>query len=278
MWVPGCATRQEAYSLAMALVEYFDDKAVRPPIQIFATDISDPAVLERARAAVYPEGIEAEVTPERLRRFFRKEDHCYRIDKAIRDMCVFARQNVTSDPPFSHVDVITCRNVLIYLSTPLQKRVLPIFHYALNTPGYLVLGTAETVGENADLFDLVDRPYKIYSKKSVPGRIHLQHTLPEDRTGIAVDGQPAGSTAPMPFDFRREADRILLGRYAPPVFWSIQTWTSSIFAAVPALTSKHRRESRRTICSRWRAKDYLSLCAMRLKRPRAKTNLSAQTE
>jgi chemotaxis methyl-accepting protein methylase len=127
MWVPGCATRQEAYSLAMALVEYFDDKAVRPPIQIFATDISDPAVLERARAAVYPEGIEAEVTPERLRRFFRKEDHCYRIDKAIRDMCVFARQNVTSDPPFSHVDVITCRNVLIYLSTPLQKRVLPIF-------------------------------------------------------------------------------------------------------------------------------------------------------
>src|SRR5204862_655275 len=97
--------------------------------------------------------------------FFKKEDHRFRIDKAIRDMCVFARQNVAADPPFSHVDLIACRNVMIYMAPQLQKRVMPTFHFALNTPGYLVLGTAETVGEFNDLFELVDRPHKIYRKK-----------------------------------------------------------------------------------------------------------------
>jgi two-component system CheB/CheR fusion protein len=135
IWVPGCSTGQEAYSLAMVLIEYFDDKPTRPAIQIFATDLSDPSALERARVGVYPEGIEIEISPERLQRFFRKEDHVYRVEKMIRDMCVFARQNLIADPPFSHVDLISCRNVLIYLSTPLQKRVLPTLHYALNRSG-----------------------------------------------------------------------------------------------------------------------------------------------
>ena len=147
--MPGCSTGQEAYSIAIALLEFFDDKPIRPPIQIFATDLSDRTALDKARAGIYPESIEGEVSPERLRRFFKREDHVYRIDKSIRDMCVFARQNVTADPPFSHLDLISCRNVLIYLAPPLQKRVLPTFHYALNAPGFLVLGTAETVGDNA---------------------------------------------------------------------------------------------------------------------------------
>ena len=130
-------------------------------------------------------------------------------------MCVFARQNVTSDPPFSHVDLISCRNVLIYLATPLQKRVLPTFHYALNVPGYLVLGTAETVGENGDLFELVDRANKIYLKKPGTARAHL-HFIPDAFTSPGRNKEDAPRARPMPIDFQREADRILLGRYAPP--------------------------------------------------------------
>ncbi len=154
----------------MALIEFYDDHAVRPPIQVFATDLSDQRSLEKARAGVYPESIEGEVSTERLQRFFTHANHIYRIDKALRDMCIFARQNVASDPPFSHLDIISCRNVLIYLASPLQRRVLPTFHYALNMHGFLVLGTAETVGENQDLFELVDRSNKIYVKKMAPAR------------------------------------------------------------------------------------------------------------
>jgi two-component system CheB/CheR fusion protein len=109
VWVPGCSTGQEAYSVAMALIEYLDDVKGKRGIQIFATDLGDPAFLDRARAGVYPESIEAEVSPERLRRFFVKDDRSYRIHKSVRDLCVFARQNVTADPPFSRVDLVTCR-------------------------------------------------------------------------------------------------------------------------------------------------------------------------
>jgi len=215
VWVPGCSTGQEAYSIALSMAEFFDDKPIRPPIQIFATDLSDFAALEKARAGLYPESIQSEVSPERLRRFFVKEDHMYRIAKMIRDMCVFARQNVAADPPFSHVDLISCRNLLIYLSPTLQKRVLPSFHYALNTPGFLLLGSAESVGDNADLFDLVDRTNKIYSKKPTASRQHINFISEDFRPTMAAGirrGVSANATAA---DFQREADRILLGRYSP---------------------------------------------------------------
>ena len=215
VWVPGCSTGQEAYSLAIALIEFSDDRPVRPPIQIFATDLSDQTALDKARAGVFPEGIELEVSPERLRRFFRKEDHIYRIDKFIRDLCVFARHNVTADPPFSHLDLISCRNVLIYLTTPLQKRILPTFHYALNQPGFLVLGTAETVGEHTDLFELRDRVHRIYSKKSTAVRHPVFFPAPDYRAG-ALTGLRASIPTPTQQDFQKEADRILLGKYAPP--------------------------------------------------------------
>src|SRR5262245_23541699 len=172
IWVPGCSTGQEAYSHAIVLLEYLDDKPFRPPIQIFATDLSDQVSLERARSGIYPENIESEVSAERLRRFFRKEDHVYRIDKTIRDMCVFARQNIAADPPFSHVDLISCRNVLIYMSQVLQRRVMPTFHYALNHPGFLLLGSSESVGPFVDLFELLDRSAKIYAKKQVGTRVY----------------------------------------------------------------------------------------------------------
>jgi len=212
IWVPGCSTGQEAYSLAIALLEFLDDRPVRPPIEIFATDLADQTALDKARAGVYLDSIEAEVSPERLRRFFRLEDHHYRIEKSIREMCVFARQNVASDPPFSHLDLISCRNVLIYLATPLQKRVLPTFHFALNSPGFLVLGSAETVGDQTDLFELVERTHKIYAKKATASRPPLYFPN-EDFMGTAA--RQTGAPSPKPSDFEREADRILLSRFAP---------------------------------------------------------------
>ena len=214
IWVPGCSTGQETYSLAIALTEFFDDQPFRPPIQMFATDISD-QTLDRARTGFYPESIEAEVSPERLRRFFRREDTGYRVDKSIRDACVFARHNLTSDPPFSHLDLISCRNVLIYLSTLLQRRVLPTFHYALNLPGFLLLGSAETVGDTTDLFEPVDRAAKIYSKRATMVRSPLHLAASDMRTMTRPPGRPH-PPATTAADFLREADRALAGRFAPP--------------------------------------------------------------
>ena len=184
------------------------------PIQIFATDLGDAASLDRARAGVYPESIEADVSPERLQRFFIKENRTYRIRKEVRDICVFARQNVTVDPPFSRVDLITCRNVLIYMSPALQERLLPIFHFALNTGGFLVLGLAETVGALGDLFDLTNRAHKIYRKRHTSQRPQL--TFMADEWLAGVPAAPHGEASQPAVDFQREADRVLLGRYAPP--------------------------------------------------------------
>ena len=215
LWVPGCSTGQEVYSLAIALWELFDNKPVRRPFQIFATDLSDPGSLERARAGLYPESIEAELTPERLHRFFTKEDHLYRIDKTIRDSCVFARQNLTVDPPFSRMDLISCRNVLIYMSPALQRRVLPTFHYALNVPGFLVLGSSETVGEFKGLFEVTDRANKIYAKQVTGSRPLVPFAI-EDYQAPRAAGLRAGAPGSTPADFQKEADRLLLSRYTPP--------------------------------------------------------------
>jgi two-component system CheB/CheR fusion protein len=216
VWVPGCSTGQECYSLAMALVEYFDDRPVRPPIQVFGTDLSDPNSLDKARAGIYPESIEGELSPERLRRFFVKEDHHCRMSREIRDLTVFARHDVTADPPFSHVDLISCRNLLIYLSTPLQRQVLPTFHYALDVPGFLVLGSAETVGDHGDLFEIVDRTHKIYAKKATAVRSRLHFATHDLKTSVGPAARRAAGPGSIPADFQREADRILLGRYSPP--------------------------------------------------------------
>jgi two-component system, chemotaxis family, CheB/CheR fusion protein len=214
MWVPGCSTGQEAYSLAIALLEFLDTARTKRSIQVFATDLGDPRLLDKARAGLYPESIEAEVSPERLRRFFVKEDHHYRIQKTVRDLCVFARQNVTVDPPFSRVDVVTCRNVLIYMAPRLQERLLPVFHFALNPGGFLVLGLAETVGTFEDLFDLTNREHKIYRKKETAARPQLTFMAEDWLAGTPAHRtdairQPRG-------DFQREAERLVVGRYGPP--------------------------------------------------------------
>ena len=213
-WVPGCSTGQEAYSVAIALTEYLESIGSPRGIQIFATDLGDLASLERARLGVYPESIEADVSPERLSRYFVKEQRTYRIVKAIRDMCVFARQNVTVDPPFSHVDLVTCRNVLIYMSTALQERLLPIFHFALNKDGFLVLGPAETVRSFDDFFELINGHHKIYRKKDVSHRPLLRFMADEWLAGTSAARPNLAARAPV--NFQREAERVLLNRYAPP--------------------------------------------------------------
>lgn len=216
IWSAGCSTGQEAYSLAMVLLEFFDDNPVRPPIQIFATDLSHDISLSAARAGVYPQSIEAEVSPERLRRFFAKEEGKYRVIKSIRDLCVFAKQNIVADPPFSRVDLISCRNVLIYLSPALQKRVIPTFHYALNPNGVLVLGNAESIGSFTDLFEPLHCAHRIYSKKTGVFRQYPYFKADEYVMTKPSDDKTVAIKNANPVDFQREADRIVLGQYAPP--------------------------------------------------------------
>ncbi|HEY7615638.1 MAG TPA: chemotaxis protein CheB, partial [Terriglobales bacterium] len=150
IWVPGCSTGEEVYSIAIVLLEYMWEKARTTPAslskgaQIFATDIGDTS-LDRARTGLYTEAAVSDVSPELLSRFFVRLDGGYRINKSVRDMCIFARQNLTKDPPFSNLDLISCRNLLIYLGPALQKRVIPALHYALKPNGYLMLGSSESL-------------------------------------------------------------------------------------------------------------------------------------
>ncbi|HKX12208.1 MAG TPA: CheR family methyltransferase, partial [bacterium] len=161
IWVPGCSTGEEVYSLAICLLEFFQTIKLENSFQIFATDISNSA-LEKARAGYYIENIAFDVSPERLRRYFIRVEKGFQIAKSIRELCVFARHNVVQDPPFSRMDLISCRNLLIYLEPILQRKVIPIFHYALKLNGYLSLGTSESIGGFSDLFSPVDKRHRFY--------------------------------------------------------------------------------------------------------------------
>jgi two-component system, chemotaxis family, CheB/CheR fusion protein len=219
VWVPGCSTGEETYSHAIALTEMLSELRLEIPIQIFGTDLSENAI-QRARAGVYKETVSSDVSEIRLRRFFHKVTGGYQISKSIRDMCVFARQNVFSDPPFSRMDLISCRNVLIYLSPVLQKRVIPIFHYALKPSGFLLVGNTEgLVGSGSEIFDLVDRKTKIYQKKAVPSPVTFglavgAHEPPELREK-PMHTPREEEKAKTPADVQREADRLLLSKYVP---------------------------------------------------------------
>ena len=172
IWIPGCSTGQEVYSLAMIVLEFLwaHDKRRKSPtipqmaVQIFATDISDFA-LDRARSGVYALNEASGISKERLNRFFVRHDGGYQIHKSVRELCVFARQNVVKDPPFSNLDLISCRNLLIYFGPILQKRAIPTFYYALKPRGFLMLGPSESLGSFEDLFTLIDKKHKFYQKK-----------------------------------------------------------------------------------------------------------------
>ncbi|MDB5302557.1 MAG: two-component hybrid sensor and regulator [Phycisphaerales bacterium] len=216
IWVPGCSTGEEAYSIAITLVEFLGDDAGAIPIQIFATDVSELAI-ERARTGIFADHITADVSPERLRRFFTKVDGHYRVSKTVRDMCVFARQDLTRDPPFSKLDLIVCRNVLIYLDVVLQKRLMTVFHYALKPTGFLMLGSAETIGPYSDLFAVTDKRHKVFAKKAGAATKVEIDLLPPDHQGAKVEpGLRPAPEAPAGAAVQQEVTRIILSRYAPP--------------------------------------------------------------
>ncbi len=177
-WAPGCATGEEVYSLAIALLEFLDERGSQAAIQIFGSDLNDSS-LQRARSGIYDASIAAELSPERLDRFFvRLSGDRYQVNKRIRDLCLFAKQDLTHDPPFSWLDLLSCRNVLIYLGPVLQKRVIPLFHYALKPRGFLMLGSSESVERFSDLFTPVDRKAKIYAKIPIPPGTRSSTTPP----------------------------------------------------------------------------------------------------
>src|SRR6266513_416521 len=198
----------------MALSEFLGDSAAQTRIQIFATDISDKDI-QKARAAVYSESLTADLSREQLRRFFTKIEGGYQIIKEVRELCVFARHDVTRDPPFSRMDLISCRNLLIYFTTPLQRKVLGYFHYALKPTGFLLLGKSESVGAAPALFSLSDRRANVYTRVMSPGQVVTEFRAaaePEFKTMAPA----AALLQPPAFDLRKEAERIVLERYAPP--------------------------------------------------------------
>ena len=166
VWIPGCATGEEAYSIAMLLVEHQEKTNKYGRIQIFASDIDEEA-LTTGRAGLYPENIAASVSESRLQRFFTKEDHSYRIDKSLRELVTFANQNLISDPPFSNLDLVSCRNLLIYLSAEVQGKVLALFHFALRENGSLFLGHSETSSQQEHLFQPMAKKWRIYRRSGV---------------------------------------------------------------------------------------------------------------
>jgi two-component system CheB/CheR fusion protein len=221
VWVPGCSTGEETYSHAISLVEFLGEEGTDLPIQVFGTDLSERAI-QHARAGLYKENIEADVTPARLRRFFYKADGGYQIKKAIRDFCIFSTQNVFNDPPFSRMDLVSCRNVMIYLSLGLQKRVVPIFHYALNPTGFLMLGSTEgLLGAGSELFAMTDKKQKIFRKRLVSAPVAFGFSVgkPEHEpteTPMVTEQSKLPETLKIPMELQREADRLLLARYVPP--------------------------------------------------------------
>jgi two-component system CheB/CheR fusion protein len=214
VWVLGCSTGEEAYSLAITFAEFAEARGSRLAVQVFATDLNATGI-EKARAGMYSKSIMHDVSPERLRRFFVEVDGSYRISKTIRDMCVFARHNVLTDPPFSQMDFISCRNLLIYLEPPLQQKVVSLLHYALKPAGFLWLGSSETIGAYRDLFEVTDARHKVYAKKPSTRRVTFSPAA-GFLQGRGKPGQGPGRSQPAGADMQKEADRILLARYVPP--------------------------------------------------------------
>ncbi len=214
LWVAGCSTGEEAYSLGMILFEVMDALNKTFNVQIFATDI-DAAALDIARKGIYPESIRADVSKERLRKFFIKEPGSFKVSKPLRDMVVFSLQNLIKDPPFSRLDLVSCRNLMIYMDSVLQKKIIPLFHYTLNPGGILFLGTSESIGEHRDLFEPINSKWKIFERKKglsemIPAySTEIDYHAPQ-RIESDKKGNPPGESA-----IREMAERAILDEYAP---------------------------------------------------------------
>jgi len=215
-WVPGCSTGEEAYSLAMVFKEAVEKSKPRKRItlQVFATDLDKDAI-DKARKGFYPENICADVSPEQLSRFFKKEDHGYRVTNEIREMVIFAPQSLIMDPPFTKLDILSCRNLLIYLTPEVQKKLIPLFHYSLTPGGILFLGSAETVGTFSDLFLPINNKSRIFRRTESPLRIEPVAFPSSFSAGpsTATEVHPAPKA---PASLQSLADQLILQQYAPP--------------------------------------------------------------
>lgn len=217
IWTPGCASGEETYSVAIALLEFLGDKSSEIPFQLFGSDVSEPSVA-KARNGSYTENIEADVSADRLRRFFTKTETGYRISRTVRDRCIFSRHNLLNDPPFSQMDLVCCRNLLIYLEPPLHARAISLFHYTLRPAGYLVLGASEGIGAASNLFSVEDRSAKIFKKRAVAAPQLITFSFDRQPHGSAheslrIPSKPLESwNSP---EFQKEFDRRLLTQYAP---------------------------------------------------------------
>ncbi len=220
VWVPSCSTGEEAYSIAILLVEAMEAQKISYTVQIFATDINHRAIVA-ARAGLYSASISDDISAERLARFFTAEPdgNSYRIHKGIRDMMVFSEHDLIKDPPFSKLDLISCRNLMIYLDAALQKKIIPLFHYSLNQGGLLFLGTSESVGEYDDLFSALDRKSKLYLRKeNIYGRPHGTQRLfipPMTAINAAVRQNITQNAFPVKPPLRELTEQMLLQHTAP---------------------------------------------------------------
>ncbi len=214
IWVIGCATGEEAYSLAITLAELASEEGRDIPAQIFATDLNDNGVI-KARIGLYSKNIVEDVSPERLRRFFVEVDGGYQVTKQIREMCVFARQNILTDPPFSHLDLVSCRNLLIYMQPILQKRLLPLLHYSLKPDGFLWLGSSESISGFGELFETIEPKQKIFKRRPGVTPVSISFVTTGPRSREFPRAFVPSSEVRFP-DVQREADKLVAMKYAPP--------------------------------------------------------------
>jgi two-component system, chemotaxis family, CheB/CheR fusion protein len=212
IWISGCATGEEAYSTAITITEFLEEKKLPVPVMIFSTDLDEKAI-EKARLGIYNKNSVQRISAGRLKKFFTKVDGHYQIAKPIRDMCIFSVHNLMKDPPFSRIDLVSCQNVLIYMEAAPQRRILQSFHYALKTTGFLLLGKSESVGDATELFKPVDKDTRLYTKKSESGFPRLDFAIkphPPSHLTHSAQGEPRTET-----DVEKEFDKLLLARYVP---------------------------------------------------------------
>ncbi len=220
IWVPGCSSGEEVYSTAILFRECMDTAKRGADAQVFGTDL-DTEAIETARAGKYPDGIAVDVSPKRLERFFTRDDGFYRVRNEIRELAVFAVQNVIKDPPFTKLDMIVCRNLLIYLNNELQKKLLPIFHYALKPDGLLFLGPSETLGASGELFEPLDKRWKIFRRRESATALRALPEMPtQPRRGLSAAGGEAFPDGRLPSVLKeghvgKVIERVLLARFAP---------------------------------------------------------------
>lgn len=212
IWIAGCSTGEEAYSIAICLMEFLEEKELSLPIQIFASDL-DANAIERARLGIYSTSSLQGISPNHLKKYFKKIDGHHQIVPSVREFCVFSQQNLLKDPPFSRMDLISCQNVLIYLDAHPQARILQTFHYALKPSGFLCLGKSETIGTASDLFEPVDKKVKIFSRKSTKSP-QLEFTI--QTTGNTSVDESQLTDQKIDVDIEKDIGKLILSRYVPP--------------------------------------------------------------